>query len=101
MAYLGYAFTLDGVRRSGIFALYGDKASARRMLNTLPGATTKVRYNPDHPDISLLARDVRSAFRHAKRDAEPGGSGTMPAIRSSSYDEDHRASEEKLALAKV
>lgn len=62
IACMGYAFTLDGVRRSGIFALCGDEPSARRMLDTLPGAPIKVRYNPENPDISLLAETYDPRF---------------------------------------
>jgi len=63
-AFLGYGFVVQGVRRAGIFAVYGsgDEDSLRSLEDKLAGASFDIRYDPSDPSVSYLVDPHDSRF---------------------------------------
>lgn len=53
--FVGYSYTIEGVRRAGFFALIGNETQMKSVESSLVGASMQIRYNPSDPDVSLLA----------------------------------------------
>ena len=55
-AFLGYAFVIEGIRRAGIFAIYGtqDENILHRLEDKLAGSSVDVRYDPSDLGLSYL-----------------------------------------------
>jgi hypothetical protein len=53
---LGYGFVIEGIRRAGIFAIYGtqDGNILRRLEDKLAGGSVDVRYDPSDLGLSYL-----------------------------------------------
>jgi hypothetical protein len=55
-AFLGYGFVVEGIRRAGIFAIYGtqDDKILRRLQEKLAGGSVEIRYDPSDVGLSYL-----------------------------------------------
>lgn len=53
---MGYGFVIEGIRRAGIFAIYGtqDEDILRRLENKLAGVSVDIRYDPSDVGLSYL-----------------------------------------------
>jgi Protein of unknown function (DUF3592) len=62
--FLGYGFLAQGVRRAGIFAVYGtqDEDILRGLEERLAGASVEVRYDPSDLGVSYLVDIHDSRF---------------------------------------
>lgn len=61
-AFIGYSYMVEGVRYAGFFAVYGDAAKARALLNDLPGHEIQIRYDPSDPNLSFLSESNDPRF---------------------------------------
>jgi hypothetical protein len=63
-AFLGYGFLVQGIRRAGIFAVYGsgDENTLRSLEDKLAGAPLDIRYDPSDPGVSYLVDPRDSRF---------------------------------------
>jgi len=52
--FMGYAYSVQGVRYAGFVALYGDDDRINELHDHLTGAAIQIRYNPSDPNISYL-----------------------------------------------
>jgi hypothetical protein len=71
-AFMGYAYTIGGVRYAGFFALYGEETAIQALHVSLPGSLIQIRYNPANPDVSFLAdyKDSRFGSSEATQNSE-------------------------------
>jgi hypothetical protein len=60
-AFVGYAYSVDGVRYAGFFALYGDD-KVGRLNDALAGGSVQVHYKPTDPNVSYLMNRDDSRF---------------------------------------
>ena len=59
--FIGYCFSVEGKRYTGLFALYGREDNVERVHKNFPSGSIRVRYNPADPSVSSLVdlRDPR------------------------------------------
>ena len=70
-AFIGYGFVVEGVRRAGIFVLYGGADAVRAVQEKLAGASVDIRYDPSNPDISYLVDLHDSLFEGLEATQNP------------------------------
>ena len=71
VAFVGYAYTVQGIRYAGFFALYGEEYKVRRLDESLAGATVQIRYDPSSPDVSFLVNEYDSRLEGTQATQNP------------------------------
>ena len=77
--FLGYAFSVAGVRYAGLFVLYGEETKVQQVARRLVGQPVQVRYDPARPDTSLLADYEDSRFQGLTASQRPDFLDEAPA----------------------
>ena len=78
--FLGYGFEAVGMRRAGLFALYGDDGTVEMVNKSLPGCAIKILYNPDDPDSSALLYSEDARFQGLGMTQDPGLLAQAPSF---------------------
>jgi hypothetical protein len=60
--FVGYAFTVEGVRYAGFSAVYGDEVHVNDLPRRLAGSVIPIRYDPSDPNISFLVESTDPRF---------------------------------------
>lgn len=78
--FLGYSFEAGGLRRAGLFALYGDEVIVGMVSKSLPGCAIKILYNPDDPDTSAMLYSEDARFQGLKMTQDPALLAQAPSF---------------------
>lgn len=72
VAFMGYAYTIQGVRYAGAFVLYRDLERLRRLSEALAGLVIQIRYDPSDLNTSYLTDTDDSRFEglHVSQDPQ-------------------------------
>jgi hypothetical protein len=77
-AFVGYAYTVQGIRYAGFFAICGDDQRVRKLNEELVGGSIQVRYDPSSPNFSFLVNESDPRFDGLKATQNPDRLGQSP-----------------------
>ena len=69
--FIGYCFSVEGKRYTGLFALYGREENVERVHKNFPSGSIRVRYNPADPSVSSLVDLLDPRFEDLEATQNP------------------------------
>ncbi|HKN26291.1 MAG TPA: hypothetical protein VJX72_15690 [Candidatus Acidoferrum sp.] len=78
--FLGYAYLVEGTRRAGFFALYGEEGKVDEVQKRLASSPLDIRYDPSNPDLSCMIDFYDSRFEGLAATQNPQWLDQAPAF---------------------